>query len=264
MTGSRMGDNMPIDIRMEVAKYYDACRVPFDDISFYLRQVPRAQVRVLELGCGTGRVLLPLVEQSAFIQGVDVSEAMLSICREKLQRANVSPERACVELADITDFDLGARFDLIIAPFRVLQNLATDAEVDGLFRCIHRHLAPGGTVILNVFRPLLERERMLAEWCRPEQFNYEIPLERGCLRRYDNCPRITADPLVCHPELIYRFYQGDQLVEEAVMPIAMRCYYPDEFLALIEQHGFRVTGQWGGYAGEIYGEGGELVVAFST
>ncbi len=68
---------------------------------------------------------------------------------------------------------------------------------------------------------------------------------------------------MCYPELIYRFYQGEQLVEETVLSIAMRCYYPEEFLALIECHGFRITGKWGGYAGEVYGEGGELVAAFT-
>lgn len=254
---------MPIDIRMEVAKYYDACRVPFDDTSFYIRQMPHPQARVLELGCGTGRILLPLADRCGYIHGLDSSEAMLTICREKLQRAGVTQERVRIDMADITDFYLGQQFDLIIAPFRVMQNLASDAEVDGLFRGIHRHLAPGGTAILNVFRPLLERERMLTDWCRPEKFNYEISVEGGVLRRYDNRPRITADPLVCYPELIYRFYQDEQLVEEAILPIAMRCYYPDEFLQLIEGHGSRVTGKWGGYADELYGEGGELVVAFT-
>lgn len=254
---------MPIDYRLEVAKYYDASRVPFDDISFYIRQMPNPQARVLELGCGTGRVLLPLMEHCAYIHGLDCSEAMLTICRKKLQQAGIPPKRARIAMVDITDFDLGQQYDFIIAPFRVMQNLATDAEVNGLFRGIHRHLAPGGTAILDVFRPLMDRERMLTEWCRPEKFNYEIPVEGGVLRRYDNCPRITAEPLVCYPELIYRFFKGEELVEEAVLPIAMRCYYPNEFLTLLKGHGFQVTGAWGGYAGEPYGEGGELVVAFT-
>ena len=255
---------MTVNWRTEAAKYYDAGSVPFDDVSFFIQQMPHSQARVLELGCGTGRVLLPLVEHCAGVHGVDCSDAMLAICRKKLQEAKIGPERARVEIADITVFDLGRQFDLITAPFRVMQNLATDAEVDGLFACIHRHLTPNGTAILNVFKPLMDREKMLAEWCRPETFDREIAVEGGYLRRYTNCPRITADPLVCYPELIYRFYQDDRLIDEAVLPIAMRCYYPSEFLQLIEDQGFRVTGQWGGYAGEKYGEGGELVVAFTV
>jgi len=42
----------------------------------------------------------------------------------------------------------------------------------------------------------------------------------------------------------------------------MRYYYPDEFVELIESHGFSIIGRWGGYSDEPYGEGGELVVAF--
>jgi hypothetical protein len=74
---------------------------------------------------------------------------------------------------------------------------------------------------------------------------------------------VQTNPLVVFAELIYRRYEGDQLVEEAVQPIPMRCWYLDEFLTLITGQGFRVTGCWGGYAGEAYGEGPELVVAFT-
>ena len=42
----------------------------------------------------------------------------------------------------------------------------------------------------------------------------------------------------------------------------MRCYYPDEFEQLINGHGFEIVQRWGGYAGEIYGEGPELVIEF--
>ncbi|MHB9022875.1 MAG: class I SAM-dependent DNA methyltransferase [Armatimonadota bacterium] len=255
---------MSLPITKEYAKYYDLCRVPLDDVGFYRRQIPYPQARVLELGCGTGRVLTQLAEHCGSIHGLDQSEAMLAICYEKLQAAVLPPERASVEVGDITDFNLGQAFDLIIAPFRVMQLLVTDAEVDGLFACIRRHIALNGTAILNVFRPNMERGRMLAEWCQlGEIFDSDTPIGDGRLVRYHTRPWLDSDPLVIYPELISRWYEGETLVEEAVLPLAMRCYYPNEFLALIESHGFRVTGKWGGYAGEPYGEGPELVVAFN-
>lgn len=260
--GSSLWGSTMVDWRMAAAKYYDACPAPFDDVEFYLKRIHGEASRVLELGCGTGRVLIPLARHCEYIKGLDSSDAMLSICQEKLQLAGIATERTRVELADITDFHLGQRFDLITAPFRVIQNLATDEEVEGLFRCIKEHLSESGTAILNVFKPLKSRDDMLAQWCGPERLNYEIQMEDGCLRRYDRRSRITADPLVCYPDLIYRFYRDEQLIEEAVLSIAMRCYYPDEFISLIESHGFRVIDSWGGYAGEAYGDGKELVVAF--
>jgi len=234
-----------------------------DDIPFYEQRVPESSARVLELGCGTGRVLVPLAARCGFIQGIDCSEAMLTLCREKLRAAGIPASRAAVAMGDIADFDLGRTFDLIIAPYRVMQNLATDAEVDGFLNGIASHLAPGGTAILNVFKPNAVPATLLARSSPEEVFERDILVEGGYLRCSYRTPRVTRTPLVLYPELIYRRYAGDQLVDEAVLSIAMRCYYPDEFLALIEGHGFRVLEKWGGYAGEAYGEGGELVVAFT-
>ena len=69
--------------------------------------------------------------------------------------------------------------------------------------------------------------------------------------------------LVLYPELVYRRYGGDELLEEVAMPIVMRCWYPDQITKLVEDQGFRVRNTWGGYHGEAFGEGGELVVQFA-
>jgi hypothetical protein len=66
-----------------------------------------------------------------------------------------------------------------------------------------------------------------------------------------------------YPELIYRRYVGQTLVDQVLLKIAMRCYYPEEFVQLIARHRFRVLRCWGGYNGEQYGLGPELVVEFT-
>lgn len=251
------------DIRTQVASYYDLSPSNPHDLPFYERQIPSPEARVLELGCGTGRVLLPLVDVCGFIQGVDRSEAMLSLCRRKLAAATVPLTKARVRRGDISDLDLGQRFDLIIAPFRVLQNLETDAQVDGLFETVHKHLAPGGTCILNVFQPNRDPDGLRREWCSAvERVAWEVPVEGGRVTCHDKRVRMDPDKLVLYPELIYRRYEGDVLVDTAVLRIAMRCYYPAEFERLVVDHGFRITGRWGGYAGEPYGGGPELVLQF--
>jgi hypothetical protein len=66
-----------------------------------------------------------------------------------------------------------------------------------------------------------------------------------------------------YPELVYRRYEADELVDEAVLRIPLRCYYPEELLSLIADQGFLIVNRWGGYAGEPYGEGPELIVEFA-
>lgn len=70
--------------------------------------------------------------------------------------------------------------------------------------------------------------------------------------------------MVLYPELIYRLWQGETVVDEQVLKIPMKCFWPDEFLDLISSHGFVVLDTWGGYDGELYGKGPELVVKFGV
>src|SRR5438876_4034121 len=140
---------------------------------------------------------------------------MVAVCRRKLAVAGIAPTKAQVEMQDITNFVLNQRFDLIIAPYRVLQSLETDAAVTGLFRCIRQHLMPGGSCILNVFRPNGDPEALRREWCTAqEKLCWEVPVESGRVTCHDRRPRMDPDKMILYPELIYRRYQGEALVEE--------------------------------------------------
>lgn len=145
------------------------------------------------------------------------------------------------------------------------QNLESDVDLDGLFACIRQHLGVAGTAILNVFNPNAPPDVLVERWrSTTETLNWEVPIPGGKMTCSDRRVAIDAKKMILYPELIYRRYVGDELIDEAVLKILMRCYYPEEFVCLIEQHGFQIVDRWGGYGGEIYGEGPELVVQFKV
>jgi SAM-dependent methyltransferase len=253
---------MITDPRAGNAQYYDLDEAPLGDVPFYLARVTDG-MSVLELGCGTGRVLVPLAGKCREIVGVDYSEDMIGRCRERIG----SLKNASAQVGDITrlallnEFDL---FDLIVAPYRVLQALESKVEVDGLFEGIASHLKPGGSCILNVFMLNKTRQEMITSWNRPNEIPaWEKTLPDGSVVVHtERKQRIDAANLVVYPELIYRTYRDGVLVHELVQNIKMKCYYPDEFRALVTSHGFEIVGEWGGYEGETYGLGPELVLEF--
>lgn len=255
---------MKSDPRKGNSDYYDLETAPLPDVPFYLEQIT-ADTEILELGCGTGRVLIPLAPKCRKITGVDYSADMIDKCRRKLKAINVDVSKAALSVGDITKLDLGQKFDLVIAPFRVMQALETDEEVDGFLATVKRHMASGGAAILNVFRPNKDKEALKNTWVQPkEMIRWEKTLPDGQRVVHSEIySRIDQHNMVLFPELIYRKYQGEKLVHEHVQKIKMRCYYPDEFLRLIETAGFIVVQKWGGYQGEHYGEGPELVVKFT-
>ncbi len=125
-----------------------------NDLPFYLEEAKVAGGSVLELGCGTGRLLIPLLSSGLEVSGLDASAAMLEIARQK--REHLSPELASrlhLHQGDMSEFELGQQFALILIPFRSFQLLLTPEAQRRCLICINRHLTPRGKVIINLFDP---------------------------------------------------------------------------------------------------------------
>lgn len=181
---------------------------------------------------------------------------MLRLCRSKLEVAGLGEGRIVVETSDITDFDLGATFDLIIAPYRVVQNLETYGQLAGLFRCIRAHLAPDGRCILNAFNPNRPPDTLCTNWISDrEHLDWEVQHGGQRVTCHHVRRRVNKDPLILYPDLIYRRYGGADLLDEVVLSIQLRCHCRAEFLDLIQSEGFEALEKRGGYKGEEYGLG---------
>ena len=129
-----------------------------NDVPFWLSLAGEAAGEALEIACGTGRVLLPLARAGVRVTGLDASEAMLSVAHRKLQREPIEVTRRVTFVeGDMTRFDLGRRFGLIIIPFSAFQVLLTRADQRAcLERCV-AHLDPTGRLAIDVFNPGLAR-----------------------------------------------------------------------------------------------------------
>ena len=108
------------------------------DVDFYVDLAGSAEGKVLELGCGTGRILIPTAAAGCEIVGLDISNPMLAKCREKLQRQPKKVQKR-VRLAqgDMSSFDLKETFALVTAPFRSFQHLIS---VEEQISCLRWHV----------------------------------------------------------------------------------------------------------------------------
>ena len=123
------------------------------DTQFYLelaRETAAQGRAVLEIACGTGRVILPIAREGIEVVGLDNAAAMLNIARRKAASDGV--EVSWVE-ADMRDFDLARRFGLVIIPYRSFLHLLTDTDQQSCLAAVLRHLEPGGRFALNFFAP---------------------------------------------------------------------------------------------------------------
>lgn len=134
------------------ADIYDAVfSYVVDDIPFYVDEAERSDGQVLELGCGTGRVAIPIALNGTDIVALDSSSAMLERAQQKADAAGASSLTLVQE--DMRDFTLADRFSLAIIPFRGFLSLLSVEDEMRALRNIKGHLAPGGRLILDIFVP---------------------------------------------------------------------------------------------------------------
>jgi len=144
------------------AKYYDYYQSSIlDDVNFYVEEAKKSGSPVLELGCGTGRIAIPIAEAGIEILGLDIASDMIAIANEKAEKLDVTVrERLKFIEGDMTNFQLARKLKLIIIPFRAFQHLMTIGDQKKALHVIREHLEDNGRLIINLFDPSI---KMIAE-----------------------------------------------------------------------------------------------------
>lgn len=138
-----------------VARWYDKLYSHESDISFYIKELTKhnKESSVLIIGCGTGRLLIPLVENGYNVTGIDSSIEMIHIVKNKLSSRSLISE---IEIGDMRNFVLSCKYDIIIIPFRTYSyNLTQECQIKTLITA-SKHLSENGILMLDLTYPVPE------------------------------------------------------------------------------------------------------------
>ena len=128
------------------ATFWDdyTAKVPKEDIHFLIEEAQTLGSPVLEIGCGTGRSLIPIAQSGMSITGLDLSPDMLDKAREKIAKIDIDIQSRIVLVeCDIRDFSLGRQFPLVAITYAFFF-LTTPRDQRRALRCIYNHLLEGG------------------------------------------------------------------------------------------------------------------------
>ena len=226
---------------------YAVMRDPSGDAAFYRGLAEEVGGPLLELGCGTGRVLLPIAALGIPCVGVDASPAMLAALRAKNPPANVELVEGRME-----SIDVGARrFRSVICPFRAFQHLLDVPSQLATLANVRRHLAPGGTFAFDVFDPKLV---LLATPTQDERLEATFMLDGVPIRRYGRARPDLANQIL---EVTFRFEppQGERSTT-----VKLRWFYRYEIEHLLARAGFTDVTIYGGFDRRRWRPEGETVV----
>jgi ubiquinone/menaquinone biosynthesis C-methylase UbiE len=247
------------------AFYYDSLSPGLaGDVEFYTGLAIKAGGPVLELGCGTGRITLPIAEAGVEIVGVDLSHDMLAIAHRKLAAAHADV-RARVQLVqgDMRDMDLGQQFPLVMIPYRAFLHLLTPEDEHAALRTIYRHLVPGGRLALNIFDPRLD---LIVAHTGPlgsaiKQFGEVLvhPESGNPIMVYDTRVFDLERQLLQEYRILEEIDGEGRVVDKHYAPLTLRYIYRYEMQYLLERCGFEIEALWGDWQRGPFRYGGEQI-----
>ncbi len=221
---------------LDAAAYDRRYRARREDVAFYVERA-RGLGPVLELGCGTGRVSFALAREGIEVVGVDASPTMLARAEEVRARApRAVRDRVRFVDGDVRDSRIGAKFELVIAPFNVWMHLYTDDDLDRGFATARAHVRRGGRFVFDVRVP------DAAELARDPGRLYRARPVVVAGQKLPYAEAFQYDP-IAQVQLV-TMWVGDHAV-----PLAHRQLFPAELIARVQAAGLRVVERFGDFAG---------------
>ncbi len=247
-----------------VAEFYDFV-LPYrerPDVAFYVEAARESGGPVLEVGCGTGRVLIPTTRAGIEIVGLDGSPHMLNLCRSRLKQEPPDVQaRVRLLEGDMRRFTVDRGFRLATIPFRPFQHLLTVSDQLACLACIRHHLADDGLLVFDIFNPSLD---FLVTKPVGEEFNSDPEFLMDDGRRVFRRGRIVGRnrfTQVTQYELIYYVSHPDGRNERLVHAFSMRNTFRFEAEHLLVRAGYDIEHLYADFDRSPYGSKypGELI-----
>ena len=219
-----------------------------DDIPFYLEYAKQQQGEILELGCGTGRVALTLAAEGFCVTGLDLSQQMLDVFREKRAAKPDIADRITLVHGNMADFAFDRKFSMIIAPFRAFQALTDDRDINNSLSSIRGHLTDDGIFIVNVFDPIPERMTEQT-WCYPETVQWERLDEKtgNYVVKKHWGDKIDTVNRVIYPHFAFEVKYPNGRTERIVDDLSLKYYFNHQLRAVVENAGMEIAEEYSWY-----------------
>jgi SAM-dependent methyltransferase len=234
------------------AKHYDgayAAKQDLVDLPFYLELAAQSSGPILEIACGTGRVLLPIARKEIEIHGVDNSLPMLEILKNNLkQEPDHVRRRVTLHEGDMRDFRLSAKFPLVIIPFRPMQHMDTVQDQISALITAAWHLTDTGILAFDVFYPKFEMINAKIGEEVPEMEWSSSFDPATIVRRYFRKDSVDKIAQIFRFTFIYRTFRASELVLEEAEEFKLSYFTYPHLQALFLLAGLEPVAEYGSFS----------------
>lgn len=241
------------------AKFYDIIQPDTPDLDFYSKLIDSCGGEALELGCGNGRLLIPLIQKGHKLTGLDNSLDMLDILTERCSKLPASiSARVTLIHADMTDFKLNKLFPLIFIPLNTFLGLSKESQRLEMLRCVKQHLEKNGSFVIDISisNPLAESSAPifdLFESKKSDMKNISISQE---------FPGSTNETKFIN--FFNIFYKGEEQIAITVSMTEEWCANYYSLFNLLKDSGFKITTAYSNYDLSPFNEGDSNLIVIAN
>jgi len=226
-----------VPYRALCSEYYelDKPEAPQDALQWYLDYAEEAQGSILEPMCGTGRFLIPLLENGYSVSGFDYSSHMLEACRKKCTARGLNPT---LTEATFESFCSQELYKLIIIPGSSFCLLTDPKQAVQALKFVSNRLAPKGKFVFEIETMAAidpSQDSWKGKWVNREDGSRIV---LNTLSYFDKLSRIET--VLCR----YELWEKNHIVQTEVEDFRLKLYEPAEIEQLLAQENLKIIGRW--------------------
>ncbi len=246
-----------------IVRYYDAENSDkTDDIQLYLELAEEYGGPMIDIGCGTGRVMAPLAQQGYEVHGIDNERAMLDRAERLRKTSPELKQNLHLHHGDVLTYELDKLFKLVLVPYNGLMHFHDQEAQIAVLQKLRAWTAPDGLLVLDLPNAgdifgTQETDAVMMErtFLEPESGHMVMQQSHSYLDRTQQLLRVTW---------IYDEITGDGTVKRTVAPLVLYYYFYSELRLLLERAGFMVEAVYGDTEYGPFEDGCERMVIFAS
>ena len=246
-----------------VARYYDAENADkTDDLALYARLAQAHPGAILDVGCGTGRVMLHLARAGHAVHGIDNDSAMLARLESKLQHQPQLRDKLTYAQADARRRQFSRQFSLILLSYNALMHFIEQEDQLALLRNLRPCLANGGCLLIdlpNAAPAYASEDSGALTWER----DFLDP-QTGHLVMLQSVSWLDRAAQLLDVDWIYDAIDGDGVVRRLIASHRLRYFFLAEMRLLLAQCGFQLDAAHGDCQGSPYDADSERMILFAS
>jgi ubiquinone/menaquinone biosynthesis C-methylase UbiE len=226
-----------------------------EDICFYKNLATHVAGPILEIGCGTGRVTIPLAQEGCLLEAIDISENMIALLKSKIKNNNLNI--SCYTM-DMKNLNIPRKFPLIIIPFNGFQSMLSLSNQYECLTSIREHILPDGILSLDMFPPSMDMfDQNQKTWYQVKEIFHEADSSTVLV---NHSSKYELGPQLIHTKLMIKEVINDEIIKTTYKDFSLRYSNRYESEYLFKNAGFKIEKLYGNFNLDQFNETSEKMI----